>query len=76
LIDKVNAMTTNTAALIAKIGNALFASGMPRESAARIACSVVIDELTKVGVDIKAATEMVYGVNFWESVLDTAEVAA
>ncbi len=69
-------MTTNTAALIAKIGNALFASGMPRESAARIACSVVIDELTKVGVDIKAATEMVYGVNFWESVLDTAEVAA
>ena len=52
-------MTTNTAALIAKIGNALLASGMPRESAARIACSVVIDELTKAGVDIKAATEMV-----------------
>jgi hypothetical protein len=68
-------MTTTTAALIAKIGNALLAAGVGRESAARIACSVAIDGLTKAGMDIKAATEMVYGVNFWESVLDAAEVA-
>jgi len=59
-------MTTNTAAILAKIGNQLLSAGVPREAAARLACTVMIDELTKNGMDMAVAYDFVFGNGEWQ----------
>ena len=58
-------------AILAKVANELLANGVARDAAARIACSVVIDELIKTGISLNAAHDMVFGDGAWESLIDS-----
>ena len=63
----VEPMTTNTATIIAKIGNKLIEAGCPKETAGRLACTMAIKELTSRGVDLAEAYDVVFGEGHWEA---------
>lgn len=64
-------MTTKTQIILAKIGNELLAKGVSRDAAARIACSVVIDQLVKAGMDMPEAYDIVFGQGGWEKLVQS-----
>ena len=53
--------------LLAKIANELIMTGVAKDSAARIACSVVIKQLTENGMDLPKAFDLVFGIDAYKN---------
>lgn len=53
--------------LLAKIANELIMTGVAKNSAARIACFVVIKQLTENGMDLPKAFDLVFGIDAYKN---------
>lgn len=58
--------------ILAKIANELLSSGVSRDAAARIACSVVISQLIESGMTMHSAYDAVFGENGWDNLLEVS----